>query len=89
MKYFVKSSYPFTEKTMTFILKQNCVSLGQNKFETSPDNIKKILDISVKLEELLIHQSKHLDTLSDIFSNNKWKTLCFSSIRKNWWSNGF
>jgi hypothetical protein len=56
---------------MTFILKQNCVSLGQNKFETSPDNIKKILDISVKLEELLIHQSKHLDTLSDIFSNNK------------------
>jgi len=71
MKYFVKSSYPFTEKTMTFILKQNCVSLGQNKFETSPDNIKKILDISVKLEELLIHQSKDLDTLSDIFSNNK------------------
>ena len=71
MKYFVKSSYPFTEKTMIFILKQNCVSLGQNKFETSPDNIKKILDISVKLEELLIHQSKDLDTLSDIFSNNK------------------
>jgi len=71
MKYFVKSSYPFTEKTMTFILKQNCVSLGQNKFETSSDNIKKILDISVKLEELLIHQSKDLDTLSDIFSNNK------------------
>jgi hypothetical protein len=71
MKYFVKSSYPFTEKTMTFILKQNCVSLGQNKFETSPDNIKKIFDISVKLEELLIHQSKDLDTLSDIFSNNK------------------
>ena len=71
MKYFVKSSYPFTEKTMTFILKQNCVSLGQNKFETSSDNVKKILDISVKLEELLIHQSKDLDTLSDIFSNNK------------------
>jgi hypothetical protein len=70
MKYFVKSSYPLTEKIMTFILKQNCVSFGQNKFESSLENIKKILDISVKLEELLINQSKDLDTLSEIFSNN-------------------
>lgn len=71
MKYFVKSLYPLTEKIMMFILKQNCVSFGQNKFESSLDNIKKILDISIKLEELLINQSKDLDTLSEIFSNNK------------------
>lgn len=67
----VKCSYPLTEKNMMFILKQNCISLGQNKFETSLDSIKKILDVSVKLEELLIEQSKDMDTLSDILSNNK------------------
>ena len=71
MKYFVKSLYPLTEKIMMFILKQNCISLGQNKFETSFDDIQKILNVSVKLEELLINQSKDLDVLSDIFSNNK------------------
>ncbi len=67
----LKCSYPLTEKNMMFILKQNCVSLGQNKFETSLENIKKILDVSVKLEELLIEQSKDIDTLFDFLSNNK------------------
>ena len=71
MKYFVKSSYPLTEKIMMFILKQNCVSLGQNKFETSLENIQKTLDVAVKLEELLIHQSKDLDTLFKIVSNTE------------------
>ena len=71
MKHFVKSSYPLTEKIMMFILKQNCISLGQNKFESSLDNIKKILDVSVKLEKLLIEQSKDLDMLLEIFTNNK------------------
>lgn len=74
MKYFVKTSYPLTEKIMMFILKQNCISLGQNKFESSLDNIKKILDVSVKLEELLIEQSKDLDMLLEIFTNNKKNT---------------
>ena len=64
-----KCSYPLTEKNMMFILKQNCVSLGQNKFETSSENIKKILDVSVKLEELLIKQSNDIDGLTEIFSN--------------------
>jgi hypothetical protein len=67
----LKCSYPLTEKNMTFILKQNCVSLGQNKFETSLENITKILEVSVKLEELLIQQSKDIDTLFDFLSNNK------------------
>jgi hypothetical protein len=66
-----KCSYPLTEKNMMFILKQNCVSLGQNKFETSSENIKKILDVSVKLEELLIKYSNDIDGLTEIFSNKK------------------
>jgi hypothetical protein len=68
----LKCSYPLTEKNMMFILKQNCVSLGHNKFESSSENIKKILDISVKLEELLINQSNDIDVLTEIFSNNKF-----------------
>jgi hypothetical protein len=71
----LKCSYPLTEKNMMFILKQNCVSLGQNKFETSSENIKKILDVSVKLEELLIEQSKDIDTLFDFLSNNKINSI--------------
>jgi hypothetical protein len=69
MSYQVKCSYPLTERNMTFILKQNCISLGQNKYETSVENINKILESSVKLEELLINQSKDLDNLLDILSN--------------------
>ena len=68
--YQTKCSYPLTEKNMTFILKENCVSLGQNKFESSVDVIKKILDVSVKIEEMLINESKDIDTLYDILSNN-------------------
>ena len=70
MVYQTKCSYPLTEKNMTFILKENCVSLGQNKFESSVDVIKKILDVSVKIEEMLINESKDIDTLYDILSNN-------------------
>ena len=65
----LKCSYPLTEKNMMFILKQNCVSLGQNKFECSLDNIKKILDVAVKLEDLLVEQSKDIDTLSEFLEN--------------------
>ena len=71
MVYQAKCSYPLTEKNMMFILKQNCVSLGQNKFECSIDNIKKILDTTVKLEEVLIEQSKDIDSLADMLTNNK------------------
>ncbi len=67
----LKCSYPLTEKNMMFILKQNCVSLGQNKFESTSENITKILEVSVKIEELLIDQSKDVDTLLDFLSNNK------------------
>ena len=68
--YTAKCSYPLTEKYMMFMLKQNYVSLGLNKFECSEDNVKKTIDIAIKLEELLIEKSKDTDTLLDILSNN-------------------
>ena len=69
MVYKFTCSYPLTEKNMTFILKENCVSLGQNKFESSVDTIKKTLETSVKLEELLMSKSKDIDGLYNILSN--------------------
>lgn len=73
--YKVNCSYPLTEKNMTFILKENSISLGQNKFETSEEVIKKILNVSVKLEETLINESKDVDTLNEILSNNSIKNI--------------
>ena len=66
-----KCSYPLTEKNMMFILKQNCLSLGQNKFEGSINNIIKIFETSVKLEEVLINQSKDIDFLLELLSDTK------------------
>ena len=73
--YQTKCSYPLTEKNMTFILKENCVSLGQNKFESSVEDIEKILNVSVKMEELLINKSKDIDTLYAILSTNTKLTI--------------
>jgi hypothetical protein len=66
-----KCLYPLTEKNMMFILKQNCLSLGQNKFEGSINNIIKIFETSVKLEEVLINQSKDIDSLLELLSDTK------------------
>ena len=66
MKYNVKVSYPFSEKIMCFILKNTLTFLGNNTYEGTFDNIKKILDITLKLETLLIDNCKDLDKLSDI-----------------------
>lgn len=65
----LKCSYPLTERNMTFLLKQNAISLGQNKYECSPETIQKIFEASVKLEELMVEQSKDIDVLLDILSN--------------------
>jgi len=65
----LKCSYPLTDRNMTFLLKQNAISLGQNKYECSNEAVQKILEASVKLEELMIEHSKDIDVLLDIFSN--------------------
>lgn len=65
----LKCSYPLTERNMTFLLKQNSISLGQNKYECSVETVQKLLQASIKLEELMVEQSKDIDVLLDIFSN--------------------
>jgi len=70
MKCNVKVSYPFTEKIMMFLLKQTMTCLGNNKFEGSFTDIKKILDFSAKLEETLINNSKDVDKLITLIDTN-------------------
>jgi hypothetical protein len=65
MKYSVKVSYPFSEKIMVFILKNTQTFLGNNKYECKFENIKQILDITLKLEDLLVN-TKDLKQLFDI-----------------------
>ena len=66
MKYYTKVSYPFSEKVMAFLLKQTLTNLGNIKYEGTFENIKKILDITAKLENVLIDNSKDLDKLYNI-----------------------
>jgi hypothetical protein len=65
MKYNVKVSYPFSEKIMVFILKNTQTFLGNNKYECTFENVKQILDITLKLEDLLV-KTKDLQQLSNI-----------------------
>jgi len=69
MQYRVKVLYPFSEKIMGFLLKQTFTLLGNNTFEGSYENIKRILDITVKLERLLIENCKDLENLDNILTN--------------------
>jgi hypothetical protein len=60
--------YPFSEKNMMFLLKQYCVTLGANKFEAVFEDIQKILNIAVKLESVMVENSKDLDKLWSILN---------------------
>ena len=72
MKYYVKVIYPFSEKIMTFMLKQSLTSLCANKYEGSYENIKQVLDIVVKLEKLLIDNGDNLEQLSNILDGTDY-----------------
>jgi hypothetical protein len=74
MKYKVKVLYPFSEKIMAFIIKQNMSTIGLNMYEGSYENIKKVLDITVKIEKMLIENSKDLDVFSDMLDGIKLNT---------------
>jgi hypothetical protein len=70
VKYNVKVSYPFSEKIMSFILKNSLTSVGNNNYEGTFETIKKTLDVTLRLEGLLMENSKNLDRLQDILNCN-------------------
>lgn len=71
MKYKSIVSYPFSEKNMMFLLKQHCVCLGNNKFESSFIDIKSIIDIVCNLEKVMIDNARDLPKLQSIINNDK------------------
>ena len=75
MKYKVKVLYPFSEKIMAFIIKQNMTTIGLNMYEGSYENIKKALDITVKIEKMLIDNSNDLEQFSDMLDGIKINQL--------------
>lgn len=66
MEYNVRITYPFSEKIMMFLLKQTLTSIGNNTFEGSFETVKKVLDLTLKIENLLTENSNDLDKISDI-----------------------
>lgn len=76
MKYYVKVTYPFSEKIMAFLLKQTMTLLGNNKFEGAYEDVKKVLDITSKLENVLIQGSTDLDRLFNLLEGNDVNNSC-------------
>jgi hypothetical protein len=70
MKYYTKVSYAFSEKIMMFLLKEKLTLLGNNKFEGTFEDVKKIIDITVKLEDVLVKNANDLDNLLNVLDNN-------------------
>jgi hypothetical protein len=70
MEYNVKVMYPFSEKIMMFLLKQSLTSIGSNTFEGSYEIVKKILDITLKLENMLINNGDDLDKIWNILDGD-------------------
>jgi len=66
MRYHTKVSYPFTEKVMSFIMKNSLCILGNNKYEGTFEDVKKAIDVTIKLENVLIKNGKNLEQLSDL-----------------------
>lgn len=69
MKYKSIVSYPFSEKNMMFLLKQHSVCLGSNKFESSFEDVKKIVDIVCNLEKVMIDNANDLPKLQSIINS--------------------
>jgi hypothetical protein len=68
----VKVKYPFIEKLMTFLMKLRLYNLGNNLVEGSEEDVKCIIDICVKLEEIFIktdifHIQERLCTFDESF----------------------
>jgi hypothetical protein len=71
MRYHTKVSYPFTEKVMTFIMKNSLCVLGNNKYEGTFEDVKKAIDVTIKLENVLIKNGKNLEQLTNILDEKR------------------
>ena len=80
MEYNVKVMYPFSEKIMMFVLKQSLTSVGSNTFEGSYEIVKKILDITLKLENMLINNGDDLDKILNMLDGKMIENQSFVNL---------
>jgi hypothetical protein len=80
LKYKELVKYPFSEKNMMFLLKQNMILLGNNKFEGSFENIKTIIDIAIEVEKLFIDKSNDLANLLSIVKNEPNENMVMGTV---------
>ena len=69
MVYYTTVYYTFTEKIMNFLLSKVITNSGNNTFTGSFENVKKIIDIVVKLEKLLMNNTDDLDKMTNILDD--------------------
>ena len=79
MEYCIKVSHPFTEKIMTFIMKKSLCFLGNNKFDGLFEDVKKAMDITIKLENVLINNSQNLENLSNLLDGTSEENIITNS----------
>jgi hypothetical protein len=66
MRHTVKVSYTLCEKILKFLMRETMTGLGNNVFEGSLNDVKKMLDITVQFEKVLMENGKDLDKLMRI-----------------------
>jgi hypothetical protein len=70
MRHNVKVSYTLCDKILKFLMKETMTGIGNNVFEGSLADVKKMLDITVQLEKVLMDNGKDLDTLMKILQQD-------------------
>jgi len=70
MKHLVKISFPVFEKIMGFLLKERLTRLRNDMVDGSLEEVKKILNITEKLEDILTDEKLSLDDIHNILHNN-------------------
>lgn len=70
MRHKVKVSYTLCEKILKFLMKETMTGIGNNVFEGALTDVKKMLDITVQLEKVMMDNGKDLDTLMKILQQD-------------------
>lgn len=69
MKYTIKISFPFSEKIMTFLLKERLTKIGNDIYNGLSEDIKYIFEIVSKIEEHIIDKNISLEDMLKKFNN--------------------
>jgi phage anti-repressor protein len=79
MKYKIPVLNPFVEKILQYLVKQNCQVIDKETYECSFDEIQLIIDMTAKLEKLIMLDIKNLpkliENIDTLLENDKIEKL--------------